>query len=219
MAQLGEVPSPAGTDTVRMPGREARSPGCPLAQDGHDAGCCSKCSGAGKAQGPLEQRRFLRHFWTVGGFSFQRRENAMKPHHAAGQMPGSAAAAQQSFPAKRLSRHKATRGWCSPSPPGERLGCTSLPAQLSPSRDGAARAWQGSKRPQIGSCGGKPRRGARAGAAKGRHCTGMLLLVPVSGASMHENILGHLWELQGFGLVLHERSSHTHIPTRGPGRR
>ena len=44
----------------------------------------------------------------------------------------------------------------------------------------------------------------------------MLLLVPMSGASIHENILGRLWEFQGFRLVLHEWSSYT-SPSMGWG--
>lgn len=90
-------------------------------------------------------------------FLKERKRDETPPARAAGQTPGSAAAAQRSFPAKRLSRHKATRGWCSPSPPREWLGCTSLPTQLNLSRDRAARAWQGNKEPQTGSCGEKPR--------------------------------------------------------------
>lgn len=37
-----------------------------------------------------------------------------------------------------------------------------------------------------------------------QNCTGMLLLVPASGALMRESILEHGWEFQGFTLVLHE---------------
>lgn len=56
----------------------------------------------------------------------------MKPLRAAGQTPGSAAAAQRSFPAKRLSRLKATRGRCSPGPSREGLGCISPPGTAQP---------------------------------------------------------------------------------------
>lgn len=135
----------------------------------------------------------------------------MKPLRAAGQTPGSAAAAQRSAASQPSARHGTRRhaAGAPPALPGKgsaafRRRHSSARAETEPLEPGEA-LYNRRPAPAVGN----PGEGLVPVRQKGMHCTGMLLLVPTSGASMHENIVGHLWEFQTFGLVLHERSSHT----------
>lgn len=196
-----------------MPGREARSPGCPLARAGHRAAAAASAQVRAKPRDCWNKGDFSStcNFWTAGGggiFFFQRRENVMKhPPTPAGPTPGSAAAAQRSS-----SRHEARRGWRDPSLPASSLAA---PRHRRSSARAGTEPGKAINNHKPAPAVGNPGTGLMPVQQRGCTAQGCCSWSPWP---MHENILGCLWEFQGFRLLLHERSGHASPRTgRGTG--